>query len=79
MRLIWFALKMESVDEVTRVCIDLFFWDALGYKIDVVGDADNGIIMRQFLIDFAVVCFVHTDRAFATFIVKFCFLDQPSN
>jgi hypothetical protein len=78
-RLVWFSLEMESVYEVTGVCVDLFFGNPLSYKTDGVGDADNTIITKQFLVDFAVVSFIHADRALAILVVKFGFLYQSSN
>jgi hypothetical protein len=78
-RLIWFSLEMESVYKVTGVCVDLFFWNPLSYKTDVVGNADNAIITKQFLVDFAVVRFIHADRAFAILVIQFSFLYQSCN
>jgi hypothetical protein len=78
-RLVRFSLEMERVYKVTGVCVDLFFGNPLSYKINVFGDADNAIITKQFLIDFVVVRFIHADRAFATFVVKFSFFYQSCN
>lgn len=79
MRLIWFSLKMESVYEMSRVCIDLLFWNPLSYKTDIVVYADNTIITKQFFMNFAVVRLIHAYRAFAVLVVEFGFLYQSSN
>jgi hypothetical protein len=78
-RLGWFSLEVESVYKVTGVCVDLLFRNPLSYKTDVVVDADNAIITKQFLVDFVVVDFIHADRAFSILVVKFGFLYQSCN
>ncbi len=79
MRLIGLALEMESVYEMIRVCINLFFRNALSYNTDVVVESHNAIVPKQFFIDFVVVRFIHANRAFTTLILKFCFLYQSCN
>lgn len=75
MGLVRFVLKVERVNEVSRVGVDLFFGNSLRHETYVVCDTQNGVFSRQFLVHFIVVCLKNPNRTLGSLIFKLCFLD----
>lgn len=74
MRLAGFVLKVECVDEMCWIGVDLFLRNSLCNNTDVIGDVRNVVFARQFLVHLVIVRFENSYRSFLAFVLELCFL-----
>ena len=78
MRLVWFTLEMECLDEL-RVRLEIFFRNSFGNYVDIIRDTHDLAFSGEGLVDFVAVSLIHSDRASFLFIVQLCLFDERCN
>lgn len=76
MRLIWFALEVKCMDEMSWISIDLFLRNAFSNKSNVVRNTDNAILPGHFLIYLIVMHPIDTNRTLGLLVIQLSFLDK---
>lgn len=79
MSLVRLALEVETIDEIHRLGIPLFFRYTFSNNGHKVGDVEDSIVSTQLLVDLVIVDSVDTDWTLSFLVFKLCFLDQKSD